>query len=74
MVVTRAGKPEVVMLSIGGYMAMTGRASQAKLDRSRKMRAYEAMEAMKRRSPFPKDFDYEKAREEALTEKYGRFD
>ena len=27
-----------------------------------------------RRNPFPKDFDWEKAREEAMIEKYGRFD
>ena len=27
-----------------------------------------------RQHPFPKDFDWEKAREEAMIEKYGRFD
>lgn len=28
----------------------------------------------RRQHPFPKDFDWEKAREEAMIEKYGRFD
>ena len=42
--------------------------------RSKKLLAYEAMEAMKKFSPFPKEYDYEAVREEAFAEKYGYFD
>lgn len=40
---------------------------------NRKQTAFKKMEAMRKESPFPKDFDYEKAREEAVSEKYGRW-
>jgi len=41
--------------------------------KSKKIIAYEAMEAMKKFSPFPKDYDYEAVIKEALAEKYGYF-
>lgn len=40
---------------------------------NRKQAAFEKIEGMRKESPFPKDFDYEKAREEAVREKYGSF-
>ena len=35
------------------------------------MLAYEAMENMKKKSHFPKDFDYENELREGIIEKYG---
>lgn len=40
----------------------------------RKRAALQEIIAMREQSPFPKDFDYDKALEEALSIKYGRFD
>ena len=42
-------------------------------DIQRKQAAFKAIVDMRERSPFPADFDYDRARTEALTEKYGRF-
>ena len=74
LLIERVGKPEIIMLSMADYRAMTNHEIRAVGESSKKMRAYEAMEAMKKSSPFPKDYDYETVREEAFTEKYGRFD
>lgn len=54
--------------------ARLGKREAAVLSGTSKMRIYEAMEAMKRRSPFPRDYDPNAAREAAFEEKYGRFD
>ncbi len=40
---------------------------------SEKRQAFLRMEEMKKTNPFPKNYDYEKVREEAMGEKYGRF-
>ncbi|MBR1599373.1 MAG: hypothetical protein IJ661_10765 [Lachnospiraceae bacterium] len=40
---------------------------------SEKRQAFLRMEEMKKTHPFPKNYDYEKVREEAMAEKYGRF-
>ncbi|MBQ9564543.1 MAG: hypothetical protein IJU98_03045 [Synergistaceae bacterium] len=72
--VTREGKPEVVMLSAADYRAMADYQDRTTQKREEKWRAYEAMETMKKRSPFPKDYDYDAAREEAFLERHGRFD
>ncbi len=42
-------------------------------DLKRKQKAFQEMEEMREKSPFPKNFNYEKAREEAMYEKYGPF-
>lgn len=39
---------------------------------SEKRQAFLHMEELKRKYPFPKDYDYEQARREAMEEKYGR--
>ena len=39
--------------------------------KSEKLLAFERLEEMKKNSPVPKDFDFVKAREEAMKEKYG---
>ena len=49
-------------------------ADKASKDVQRKEEAFQAILAMRENSPFPADFDYDKAREEALAEKYGRVD
>ena len=46
---------------------------KANEDIQRRRAAFKAIIDMRARSPFPADFDYDKARAEALTEKYGRF-
>ena len=43
-------------------------------DADEKRAAFREILEYGRRHPFPKDFDWEKAREEAMIEKYGRFD
>ena len=40
---------------------------------SEKKQAFLRMEERKKAHPFPKDYDFEQARKEAVTEKYGRF-
>lgn len=42
-------------------------------DLKRKQKAFQEMEDMRKKSPFPKDFNYEEARKEAVYEKYGPF-
>lgn len=42
--------------------------------KTKKILAYEAMENMKKKSHFPKDFNYEDELIEGITEKYGNFD
>ena len=42
-------------------------------DAERKMAALQRMEALIQKHPFPKDYDWEKAREEAMREKYGEY-
>ncbi|MCR5347849.1 MAG: hypothetical protein K6E38_08725 [Fretibacterium sp.] len=56
------------------YRAMTNHEIRSGQGPSKKMQAYEAMEAMKRRSPFPGDYDYKTVREDAFSEKHRRFD
>lgn len=73
LIITCVGVPEVVMLSIKDYEAITENNSQFENTKSKKLRAYEDMEKMKQLSPFPKDYDYDAIREEAFTEKYGSF-
>ena len=99
IVVTRTGKPEVVMVSMSDYKRMQDNSNNSvhgvatsveerrkileemkamkqrewEEDRIRKRKAYEAMEEMKRRSPFPKDYDVAAAIAESMAEKYGRF-
>lgn len=41
---------------------------------SAKRQAFLHMEEMKKKRPFPPDYDYEKARDEAVAEKYGCVD
>lgn len=41
---------------------------------SEKRQAYLHMEEMKKKYPFPKDYDYEQVRREAMEEKYGSVD
>ena len=43
-------------------------------DADEKRAAFQNIMEYGRQHPFPKDFDWEKAREEAMIEKYGRFD
>ena len=43
-------------------------------DADEKRAAFRNIMEYGRQHPFPKDFDWEKAREEAMIEKYGRFD
>ena len=38
-----------------------------------KLAAFQSIMDKREKSPFPANFDYEKAREEALSAKYGRF-
>lgn len=38
---------------------------------SEKRKAFLHMEEMKKKNPFPKDYDYEQVRKEAMEEKYG---
>ena len=47
--------------------------SQESEDKARKMAALQSIMEKRKTSPFPANFNYEKAREEALMEKYGRF-
>ena len=70
LIITRIGKPEIVMMSIKDYNNITGETHR----KSKKILAYEAMEEMKKRSPFPKNYNYEFEREEAFVEKYGHID
>lgn len=42
--------------------------------KTKKMLAYEAMENMKKKSYFPKDFNYENELREGISEKYGNLD
>ncbi|MBR0234309.1 MAG: type II toxin-antitoxin system Phd/YefM family antitoxin [Synergistaceae bacterium] len=70
LIITRIGKPEIVMMSIKDYNNITGETHR----KSKKILAYEAMEEMKKRSPFPENYDYETEREEAFVEKYGHID
>lgn len=41
---------------------------------SEKRQAFLHMEELKKKYPFPKDYDYQQARREAMGEKYGRTD
>ena len=43
-------------------------------DADEKRAAFQNILEYRRQHPFPADFDWEKAREEAVLEKYGRFD
>lgn len=45
---------------------------ESKKSFSEKRQAFLHMEELKRMYPFPKDYDYEQARREAMEEKYGR--
>ncbi len=74
LIIERVGKPEIIMLSMAAYRAMTDHDLQSEDERAKKMRAYKAMEALKRSSPFPRDYDCDAVREKAFSEKYGRFD
>ena len=38
------------------------------------MLAFEELEELRKKSPFPKDFDWEAERAQAIEEKYGRID
>ncbi len=49
----------------------TERMSEAQNPLSEKMQAFLHMEEMKKKNPFPKDYDYEQARRESMEEKYG---
>ena len=40
---------------------------------SAKRQAFLRMEERKKKHPFPKDYDFDQVREEAVAEKYGRF-
>ena len=42
--------------------------------KTKKMIAYELMENMKKKSHFPKDFNYDSELREGIIEKYGNFD
>lgn len=42
-------------------------------DDQKKMKALHSIMEMWEKSPYPQDFDYDKAREEAMAEKYGYF-
>ncbi len=42
-------------------------------EKSKKLKAYYNMEAMKKLSHFPVDYDYNAVRDEAFAEKYGNF-
>ena len=76
IVVTRTGKPEVVMVSMSDYKRMQDNSNSSvhgvatSVEERRKI--LEEMEAMKKRSPFPKNYDVAAAIAEAITEKYGR--
>ena len=41
--------------------------------KNKKMLAFEALEELRKNSPFPKDFDYKTEIEQAIDEKYGYF-
>ncbi|MBR2209394.1 MAG: hypothetical protein IJ859_11355 [Synergistaceae bacterium] len=41
--------------------------------KTRKMLAFEALEELRKNSPFPKDFDYKAEVAQAIDEKYGYF-
>ena len=41
--------------------------------KKQKMLAFEALEELRKNSPFPKDFDYKAEIEQAIDEKYGYF-
>jgi len=43
-------------------------------EKTKKILAYEAMENMKKKSHFPKDFNYENELQEGIIKKYGYFD
>ena len=45
--------------------------SSRESSRELKREAFRSIMEMRKNSPFPKDFDYDKAREEAVAEKYG---
>lgn len=45
--------------------------SEAQNSSSEKRQAFLHMEELKRKYPFPKDYDYEQVRREAMEEKYG---
>ncbi|MBR0519082.1 hypothetical protein IJJ97_04755 [bacterium] len=44
------------------------------IQKSKKILAYEAMENMKKKSHFPKNFNYENELREGIIEKHGYFD
>lgn len=73
LIITNIGQPEIVMLSIEDYRNMTENISTTSSQKSKKLSAYEAMETMKKSSHFPKDYDCEAIRDEAIIEKYGCF-
>ncbi len=56
------------------FNVVTGRTeeiSRAQNSISEKRQAFLHMEELKRKYPFPKDYDYEQVRREAVEEKYG---
>lgn len=56
------------------FHALTGKAEERsgmECSFSEKRQAFLHMEELKRKYPFPKDYDYEQARKEAMKEKYG---
>ena len=66
----------VVLAMVNEMLRQTGEgAARPERDEglSRRQAAFKAIMDMRERSPFPADFDYDRARAEALTEKYGHF-
>ncbi len=52
----------------------TGQTSARQVSLSEKRQAFLHMEELKKKYPFPKDYDYEQARRETMEEKYGSVD
>lgn len=52
----------------------TGQTSALQISLSEKRQAFLNMEELKKKYPFPKDYDYEQARREIMEEKYGSVD
>lgn len=49
----------------------TEKISETQNSLSEKRQAFQHMEELKKRYPFPKDYDYEQIRKEAMEDKYG---
>ena len=62
----------LVLSFVNGIISPLHTSDQNEL--AKKRRSYEAMMEMKKASKYPRDFDYNKAREEAIFEKYGRIE